>query len=156
MRLYFLRHGLAEDGGGKPDSARALTPAGISALQQAMPRLRHLEVAPQVIYSSPLTRAHQTAEILRDALGASLEIYPGLAPGFGLAQLRAILRQHPGGDAMLVGHEPDFSLSISAVMGGGRVLMKKGGLARLDLRDPQEPYGELVWLLSPSVLRPGE
>jgi phosphohistidine phosphatase len=53
---------------------------------------------------------------------------------------------------MLVGHEPDFSLTISALTGGGRILLKKGGLARVDLTSSEPLQGELVWLLPPKVM----
>ena len=55
---------------------------------------------------------------------------------------------------MLVGHEPDFSATIAACIGGGSVECKKGGLARLDIDDPDSLSGTLVWLLPPRVLAP--
>jgi phosphohistidine phosphatase len=53
---------------------------------------------------------------------------------------------------MLVGHEPDFSRTISALIGGGRVVMKKGGLARVDVESIDPPDGELVWLVTSKTL----
>jgi phosphohistidine phosphatase len=53
---------------------------------------------------------------------------------------------------MLVGHEPDFSRTIADLIGGGRVVMKKGGLARVDLESVDPPSGALVWLLAPKVM----
>jgi phosphohistidine phosphatase SixA len=53
---------------------------------------------------------------------------------------------------MLVGHEPDFSQTIGALT-GGRVVVKKGGLARVDLQpDSGALAGDLVWLIPPKVL----
>jgi phosphohistidine phosphatase SixA len=52
---------------------------------------------------------------------------------------------------MLVGHEPDFSETISQVTGGGRLTMKKGALAHVDV-EPATLKGTLVWLLPPKVL----
>jgi phosphohistidine phosphatase len=54
---------------------------------------------------------------------------------------------------MLVGHEPDFSLTISALIGGGKVILKKGGLARVDITTIDALQGELVWLLPPKSMR---
>jgi phosphohistidine phosphatase SixA len=51
-----------------------------------------------------------------------------------------------------VGHEPDLSLTIAELIGGGRVDMKKGGLARVDVRGPGLDGGVLAWLLTPSQL----
>jgi phosphohistidine phosphatase SixA len=50
----------------------------------------------------------------------------------------------------LVGHEPTFSLTIAELIGGGRVQMKKGALARVDVN--RNLQGELVWLLQPKIL----
>jgi phosphohistidine phosphatase len=54
---------------------------------------------------------------------------------------------------MLVGHEPDFSLIISALTGGGKVILKKGGLARVDITATAPLQGDLVWLLPPKIMR---
>jgi phosphohistidine phosphatase SixA len=53
---------------------------------------------------------------------------------------------------LLVGHEPDFSTVIGQLIGAGRIVCKKGGLARVDLKSPHELPGELVWLLPPRLL----
>jgi phosphohistidine phosphatase SixA len=53
---------------------------------------------------------------------------------------------------MLVGHEPDFSETIGRVMGGGRLTMKKGALACIQVEDPASLKGTLVWLIPPRVL----
>jgi len=57
---------------------------------------------------------------------------------------------------MLVGHEPDFSSLIGALTGGSQVLMKKGGLGRVDIELLEQGAGTLVWLLPPRVLREAE
>jgi len=51
-----------------------------------------------------------------------------------------------------VGHEPDFSDTISRLIGGGRLDLKKGGLALVELEDRATPAGRLLWLLPPRVL----
>jgi phosphohistidine phosphatase SixA len=51
---------------------------------------------------------------------------------------------------MVVGHEPDFSSVIGQLIGSGSVVMRKGGLARVDITNPMR--GELVWLLTPQLL----
>jgi phosphohistidine phosphatase len=53
---------------------------------------------------------------------------------------------------MLVGHEPSFSQVIGQLIGGGRIVMKKGGLARVDVNSIDTLPGELVWLLAPKML----
>ena len=76
-----------------------------------------------------------------------------LSPGFGPQAVTALLSEYAGrGDLMLVGHEPDFSRTIGELTGGARVVMKKGGLARLDLAGGGHERWELVWLLPPKLL----
>jgi phosphohistidine phosphatase SixA len=53
---------------------------------------------------------------------------------------------------MIVGHEPDFSRTISQLIGGGDVIMRKGGLARVDIKSGNQQRGELVWLLTPALM----
>ena len=109
-----------------------------------------------VLLSSPLTRCRQTAEIVAEALGLSdkLKIEAELAPGFDLADLPLLLTGNHGyTNVMLVGHEPDFSITVSRLTGGSNITFKKGGLARVDLyQGLPEPKGTLVWLLPPKVL----
>ena len=56
-----------------------------------------------------------------------------------------------GGELMFVGHEPSMSEVVGDLI-GGEVVMKKGGMARVDgtfFASPLE--GELVWLIAPKV-----
>jgi phosphohistidine phosphatase len=76
-----------------------------------------------------------------------------LAPGFDVRRLEQLLAAHaPAGDVMVVGHEPDFSATVAELIGGGEIVMKKGGLARVDVTAPAAGGGELVWLLTPPLL----
>ena len=113
-----------------------------------------LEIAPEVIVTSPLVRARQTAEIVGEALGVDDKVVDDerLAHGFGRKQLGAILADHPDAESlMVVGHEPEFSATIGELT-GGRVACKKGSLARVDVADRESLRGELIWLLQPKVL----
>jgi len=164
MRLYFLRHGLAanrEDWPAEEDFARPLTARGRDQLEHTAEILAALDLRLDVILTSPLIRALQTAEIVAKRLDMLDRLVQDrrLSPGFDAGQLPAILPAHPGAaNLMLVGHEPDFSQIISALIGGGCVVCKKGGLARVDV-PPVGAWppgtrlaGELVWLIPPSVL----
>jgi phosphohistidine phosphatase len=158
MRLYFLRHGLAadrEDWPAEEDFARPLTARGQDQLKRTAETLAALDLRLDVILTSPLTRALQTAEIVAKRLDMLDRLVPDqrLSPGFEVGQLSAILQAHPGAaNLMLVGHEPDFSQTISALIGGGTIVCKKGGLARVDVPSGTQLAGELVWLIPPSVL----
>jgi phosphohistidine phosphatase SixA len=52
---------------------------------------------------------------------------------------------------MFVGHEPDFGLTVSALIGGGTITMKKGGVARIDVESSEPLHGSLVWLIAPKL-----
>jgi phosphohistidine phosphatase len=156
MELYLLRHGIAADVGpkGSGDAGRPLTEEGIARMREAAHGLQRLGLQLDMLLSSPLVRARQTAEIIGQALNIEPQLAAALAPGCGLAQLRDLLGQHRGAQrVMIVGHEPDFSELTGALTGGSRVQFKKGGLARVDAVVAEQGAGVLAWLLAPRVLR---
>jgi phosphohistidine phosphatase len=159
MEFYFLRHGEAEksNGGQGGDDKRPLTEEGAARMERGALLIATLRLGLDLIMTSPLVRAQQTAEIVARELHLldALAIDDRLAPGFGPEELQAILREHRSSTAlMLVGHEPDFSSTIAACIEGGHIECKKGGLARVDLDNPDVLSGRLVWLLPPRVLVP--
>jgi len=156
MKLYFLRHGLAGDretwAGG--DFERPLTDAGKERMAREAATIAKLNLNLDVILTSPLVRAYQTAEIVARLLGMTDKLVKDerLGPGFSPDQLAGILQAYPEAKAlMLVGHEPDFSQLIGKLIGGGRIMCKKGSLACVELND-KSLQGELAWLIPPSVL----
>lgn len=156
MRLFFLRHGLADrsawDG---EDYLRPLTPKGIKRMKREAVNIRRLNLKLTVIRTSPLTRAYQTAEIVAQELSFqdNFIVDDRLSPGFGRSALQSIIHNHDTEDyLMLVGHEPDFSLTIESIIGGGNIVCKKASLARVDLLHPGILDGELVWLIPPKML----
>jgi phosphohistidine phosphatase len=159
MELYFLRHGIAADAApaGTGDAGRALTKDGIAKMQASARGMRRLGLRLDALLSSPLVRARETAAIVARELGPELQLADELAPGCDIAQLFALLGEHRAAErVMLVGHEPDFSSMIGALTGGSQVLMKKGGLARVDIERLEQGAGTLKWLLTPRILREAE
>jgi phosphohistidine phosphatase len=154
MKLYFLRHGIADWPNWKDDDdRRPLTPDGIEKMKAEAKAIKRLKPELDLILSSPLPRAKQTAEIVGDKLGLKVTLVPALAPGFSSPKLTTLLKAHVGAESiMLVGHEPDLGGIISKLIGGGRIIMKKGGLARVDLEEADSLAGQLIWLLAPKVL----
>jgi phosphohistidine phosphatase len=157
MRVYFLRHGKAEDrlAWTGRDAERPLTVEGREALGREAKRLRALDLALDVVVTSPLARARETAEIVAAELGLGGRLVEDerLAPGFDVVRLEQVLSEYgPAGAVMVVGHEPDFSATVAELIGGGDIVMKKGGLARVDVTAPVAGGGELVWLLTPPLL----
>src|SRR5258708_36676992 len=83
MQLYFLRHGEADwPGWTKPDDERPLTDFGKKEVRQGAKFLNRLKGKPDVIVSSPLPRALQTAEVATETLKKKLRPDEALAPGF--------------------------------------------------------------------------
>ena len=157
MELYFVRHGIAEerspDG---TDEARRLTEDGIEKLKAARAGFKRLKLRVDLLLTSPLVRAHDTATILGRHLGIAPVVAAALAPGCDAQRLLSLLLEYPrAASIMLVGHEPDFSTIIGALTGGSQVQMKKGALARVDLVSPNATLGTLAWLLPPRALRDG-
>ena len=157
IRVYFLRHGKAESRSEwrGDDGDRPLTAEGEEALRREAKAMRALDLGLDAIVTSPLARARRTAEIVADGLGLGdlLEEDDRLAHGFDVGRLEQILSAHAtAGAVMVVGHEPDFSATVAELIGGGDIVMKKGGLARVDVTAPVAGGGELVWLLAPPLL----
>ncbi len=155
MQLYFLRHAIAHDAQfGESDFERELTPDGILLTRHTARLLKVLGVAPDRLYTSPLIRARQTAEIVGQMLSVAAQVRGELSPGFDASAVELLTRDagHDD-DVFFVGHEPDFSQTISTLIGGGQVLMKKGGLARIDVTTYHPICGELVWMIAPKVFK---
>jgi phosphohistidine phosphatase len=163
MKLYILRHGEAADHGDpryENDADRPLTARGIRRTKQLAHTLRQLEIAFDVIFSSPLVRALETAEIVERGLRLHnrLEQTDHLAPTGDFDKLIAQvneIRPRPE-DVLLVGHEPYLSALISRLCTGGQGLalnLKKGGFCRLEVETLRAGRcATLEWLLSPRLL----
>jgi phosphohistidine phosphatase len=157
-KIHFLRHGRADRSEflGDDDRLRPLTDDGRTRMQAEAETIARLDLGCDAILASPLTRARQTAEIVAEALGLvdGLVEEKTLAPGFDVQDLKLLLENHGHcGSLLLVGHEPDFSEVISRLTGGSNLVLKKGGLARVDLFSGFAGLaGDLIWLLPPKVL----
>lgn len=155
MILYFLRHAEAHPG----DDGR-LTDAGVAAVRAAVAAWRGLNLRPEVVISSPLPRAVQTAELVAQALplAAAPVIDARLAPGAAWAAMAQGLAAHGASrSALLVGHEPDLSTAVQLLTGAASVRMRKGGLACVEFYGvPEAGTGELAWLLDPDLYADAE
>ena len=160
MNIGFFRHGIAVPHGtpGVAESDRPLTPEGRKKTAQAAKGLRRLDLGFDAVYTSPLPRAQQTAEILADSLrlGAP-KVLDALLPGRPGRHLLDEVRSLAAKAPLLVGHEPQLSASVSLAVCGaakGSFELKKAGLALVRFeRRPAVIRGALILLLSPSVLR---
>ncbi len=156
MKLYFLRHGIAEDAvPPMRDAERKLTEEGIREMEGVGRGLQALGLDFDQILTSPLVRARETAEIAARALGREdrLRVCPNLASGARFGDLQRALEDLPSRSrVLLVGHEPDLSTLISDLIGGGAVRMKKASLAMVDAMHVEPDAGELRWLLTAEQL----
>ena len=102
------------------DLARHLTPHGRTQAKSLGDRLRWHDVEPTRLWTSPLVRSVQTAELVAAGLGATcqIEVVPGLAPGESARSLVAVIRALPATEhVVLFGHEPGMS-AIAALLVG--------------------------------------
>jgi phosphohistidine phosphatase len=146
--MVLLRHGTAVPHGaaGLADADRPLIKQGEREARDAGRALHALKVRPAAVITSPLVRAHQTAQLAAAELGVPSFDDDALRPGFAAAALDALFSRHAG-ELVLVGHDPDFSQLLHDVS-GARIALPKGGIACVDL-----PSGELRWLLRPRAIR---
>lgn len=164
MRIYFVRHAIATERGDAKIETRSderpLTKEGRSRMEKGARGIRKLIEGRKSarIFSSPLTRAKETAAILAAELGSErkVEETPALYPDAPPGELFSFLRQLPRTSTIvLVGHEPQLSRAI-ALMIGSRIeglVLKKGGAALVDARAPAKAGGLLLWLMTPAQLR---
>lgn len=158
--LYLVRHAIAADRGSEwpDDSKRPLTERGISRFKEAVKGLRRLDVTVDEIFTSPLVRAAQTAELLAAGLEgkAPVKVLDALAPGHTpasvMSQLARVAKRRR---IAIVGHEPDLGELAAHLIGAGRALaFRKGGICRIDLGSlSSKRAASLVWFLPPAVLR---
>jgi len=157
MDIYLVRHGIAvgrEDG--VPDGFRPLTGKGRRRFRKtarAFAKLGRRKL--DLILSSPLVRAVQTAEILAgEARHGEVGVLEELDPEFGVESLLEALAKRADGlkSVALVGHEPQLS-SVLAVLAGvpaDSLDLKKGAIVHLDGTDLSRPGSAgAYWSLKP-------
>jgi phosphohistidine phosphatase len=163
MRLVLFRHGPAgvRDAARWPDDGkRPLTSKGVLKTRKAARGLAHTEKGISLVLTSPLVRAEQTAQLLREALGekAKLVTLADLAPGGSNRAVIAHLAELPQSRSVaLVGHEPGLGkLTALLAMGSGttgEIKLKKAGAAALRFDGPARAGGgDLAWLLPRRLL----
>ena len=158
MKAVFFRHGPAVPHGtpGIAEDDRPLTPEGKKRTADAARGLKELDLELTSIYTSPLPRAVQTAEILSDILHLSRpRLLDVLRPETPVRRLFAELRTLKGETPVLVGHEPMLSAAVAFAVGGkASIELKKAGLAFVDFTPGESRVaGILKLVLSPAALR---
>jgi phosphohistidine phosphatase len=157
---YRVRHAIAAERGDDwpDDDKRPLTERGIGRFKDAVEGLHVLDVELDEIFTSPLVRAKQTADLLAAGMKRkpSVKLLDALAPGNSpsavMAQLAKAAKRRR---IALVGHEPGLGELAAHLIGAGRALpFKKGGICRIDVESlTSRRPGALLWFVTPKVLR---
>jgi phosphohistidine phosphatase len=161
IRIYLVRHGIAVDPsekGALDDDARPLTAKGRRRFRRLARTFAQLGELPDFIFTSPLVRAVQTAEILAGALKmAEVGVLDELQPEAGVGKLLAETgrRVKTLQSVALVGHDPQMTQLVIALAGlskedAERVDFKKGAIVRIDVGDlPSARPSEAKWWMKP-------
>ena len=158
--IYIVRHAIAAERGDDwpDDTKRPLTEQGIGKFKEAVGGLKELDATIEEIFTSPLVRARQTADLLaagvrgRPTVKVLDALSPGQPPATVMAQLAKVAKRRC---IALVGHEPDLGELAAYLVGARRPLpFKKGGICRIDLASlSTKAAGTLVWFVTPKILR---
>ncbi|HEY1759544.1 MAG TPA: histidine phosphatase family protein [Bryobacteraceae bacterium] len=156
MKICILRHAEAEPRGpGVGEAARKLTPDGKRELRGVLRVAHEAGVDPDVILTSPWTRALETATAAREAFGTeqlieTKSLLPDVLPMHIWGEIRSI---RPLKEIMVVGHEPHLSrLAAFLLEAPVAIDMKKAAIIRIDVQEREgPPRGVLKWMLTPKL-----
>lgn len=156
MKICILRHAEAEPGSATvAEGERKLTPKGKHDLRAVLKQAREAGVQPEVLLSSPWTRAMETATAAREAfeckhLIETKALLPGVAPTHIWGEIRSLRRVE---EIMVVGHEPHLSRFAAFLLEAPVAIdLKKAGLIRIEVQDKEgPPRGVLKWMLTPRL-----
>ncbi len=162
IELYLIRHAIAVDAEKhSKDEERPLTPKGEEQAKKVAARLNQIGNQFDVILTSPLIRARQTADILKKAgLSTQLEEFPALAPDGDINTWLKWLEPAIGKNITrlaLIGHQPDLGKWAEILVWGEFkevLILKKSGIIGLKIPKTGAPVGRslLFWLTSPKFL----
>jgi phosphohistidine phosphatase len=130
VRLYLVRHAEAESG--EPDELRTLSAHGREQARQVGERFAADGVRPEVVLSSPLLRARETAEAIAKATGAPAEPDERLAPGATAEDVRSSVAGR-GETVVVVGHQPDCGQIAASITGEPEPKFPTAGVCELEL-----------------------
>lgn len=155
-RLYVIRHATAEDAtDATGDHGRRLTKKGRRAFARLVRQLANAGVGVDVVATSPLVRARETAAVLADGLAERprVEILDPLAPAADWQALVEWTIQQGAARVAWVGHNPCVGRLVATMIGDGSaaIRMPKGAVAAVRLDDGPGQPGELEWLVSPRL-----
>jgi len=155
MNIYLIRHAEAEQTSDlKPHEQRELTPKGIAILKASADVWKNYITNIDIILSSPLKRAMQTAEIISEVFdvktgimednsllnGGQTEDIPNAAQSLGFNELA------------MIGHQPDIGTHISILIGANELncWIPPAAIAKISFDgNPTVGKGKLEFLIPP-------
>jgi phosphohistidine phosphatase len=158
MILYIVRHGIAvdrDDPKCPPEAERPLTAEGVKKTRSAALGMKFMGAKPDLLITSPLVRAAQTAEIFAEVLGyapAKIRATDSLKPAANPTEFIRELTKIRAKEIACFGHAPHLDMLIAQMAGARGVFtqIKKAGAACLEQTGEK---WELRWMLAPKVLR---
>ncbi|MFH1753922.1 MAG: phosphohistidine phosphatase SixA [Candidatus Omnitrophota bacterium] len=159
MKIYFLRHGEAVDKTpGIEDKDRPLTSFGAATISNLARSLKGRASGFDMVFTSPLLRAAQTADIMANLLGCKdrIERSKSLLVGTPISTLIGELKRRRGlKKILIVGHQPQIGMVVSFLTGAREsdMSISKGSCALVDTEDLKEASGKLVWIKGPDSLK---
>lgn len=151
MKLYVVRHAEAVEKGTMPDINRYLTPEGRRFFRTTVKRLDKKGGEPDVIFTSPLVRAVQTAEILAEGIAfdgtvAAVDELASELPKEGLLKLLEGVTEAKS--VALVGHEPHLGDLVRELLGRSDPFsFTKGGCICIKL-DRESGSASFKWMIA--------
>jgi len=115
VRLFLVRH--AHSDPGQPDELRPLSTRGRQQARELGERLAPAE--PELVLTSPLLRARETAAAIAKAADVEVRVDERLAPGATAEDVLAAI-EGAGEAVVAVGHQPDCS-EVASALGAGDV-----------------------------------
>ncbi len=160
ISLVLVRHAIAAERGEAfpDDTKRPLTHKGVQRFRDAVQGLAAIDESVELVLTSPLVRARQTADLLSEGLPSHPRVVEtaSLCPGASFRALIDELANHTKRSRIaLVGHEPGIGEVAARLIGArGSMPFRKGGMCRIDVDAlPPAAHGRLVWFATPRMLR---
>jgi phosphohistidine phosphatase len=159
MRVLVIRHGQAvpQGAGSFTDAERPLTPDGERSVRASAAALGRVAPKPDILLTSPLVRARQTAALIAGAWPGVEPVSEAALASGSVAAILKVLERHPRGAFLaLVGHEPTVSALLCELLGiisSEAISFDPGAAALLELASLERHSGRLLWFLPPMLVQ---
>ena len=160
MKLYIVRHAIAEERGKKvyANDDRPLTKIGIRKMEKNAEGIVKIIVSPVSIISSPLKRAFHTSEIIASKFqrSTSITLSDDLLPETPVENIIQCCQKYSDDEKiMIVGHEPSLGNFLSTILQQKiqSLQLKKGSICCVEFNVEFPKRSELLFYIPPQILR---